>query len=188
MVPAANVAPDPGFSDLLDAHQARLFAYILSLTGNPADARDIRQDCNLVMWRKADQFRPGTNFTAWAFRVAHFQVLSWRQKRRRELLVFDDGLLDGMAEAASAVDAMAESRLKALHRCLQLLPERQREVIRRRYLDGEAVQGIAARTGMEANAVSQLLFRARKNLLECIRRHVADGSDDAATLPISDSP
>jgi RNA polymerase sigma-70 factor (ECF subfamily) len=158
------------FERLLTAHQARLLAWILSATGDAAEARDILQEVNLVLWRKLHQFVAGTNFTAWAYRVAHFQVLTWRQKRGRDLLVFPGETLDLMAGASDTAEETAAPRLHALQFCLQQLPERQREVIRRRHLAGESVQAIAPHTGLNANAVSQLLHRARQNLLDCMRR------------------
>ena len=163
------------FERLIETHQTRLHAWILAATGHAAEARDILQEVNLVLWRKAEQFETGTNFTAWAYRVAHFQVLTWRQKRGRDLLVFPGDLLEDMAGAADQTERTADSRLGALKFCLQKLPARQLEVIRRRYLQNESVQAMAPAVGLNANAVSQLLHRARQNLLDCMRRSTGPG-------------
>jgi len=161
---------DATFNALLDAHQHRLLAWLLALTGDPAEARDILQLTSIVLWRKADHYTPGTNFTAWAFRVAQFEYLSWRQKKGRDRLVFDESLLDGVAAAMDEADAGADTRHAALDACLPKLPARQREIITRRYLHGERVDAIGATLNLPANAVSQILWRARQNLLECINR------------------
>lgn len=170
------------YERLIETHQTRLHAWILAATGDAAEARDILQEVNLVLWRKAEQFEPGTNFTAWAYRVAHFQVLTWRQKRGRDLLVFPGDVLEDMAGAADQAERTADSRLGALKYCLQKLPARQLEVIRRRYLQNESVQTMAPAVGLNANAVSQLLHRARQNLLDCMRRSTGPaGSDHSGT-------
>lgn len=163
-------SPPPDFNSLLDAHQQRLLAWLLAMTGELSEARDVLQQTNLVLWKKADQFVPGTSFTAWALRVAQFEVMSWRQRRARERLVFDEALLDGMAEALDEADPREESRHRALDHCLPRLPERQQEVVKRRYLLGERVEDIGVALGLPANAISQLLWRARRNLLDCINR------------------
>ncbi len=164
---------DAAFNALLETHQQRLLAWILALTGDPGESREILQQTNLVLWKKSGEFSPGTNFTAWAFRVARFEFLTWRQRKGRERLVFDDALLEGVAAAIDEVDASADARHAALDGCLTKLPERQREVIVRRYVNGERVDAIGESLRLPANAVSQILWRARRNLLECINRTVS---------------
>jgi RNA polymerase sigma-70 factor (ECF subfamily) len=172
-MPETQPAPDAAFTALLDAHQQRLLAWIIALTGDPSDARDVLQQTNLVLWKKAGEFGAGTSFSAWAFRVAHFEFLSWRQRKGREKLVFDETLLDGVAQAMDEVDAGAEARHAALDACLPKLPTRQREIVVRRYVNGERVDAIGTALNLPANAVSQILWRARQNLLECINRTTA---------------
>ena len=60
---------------MLTGHQRQLYLFILTLLPNPNDADDVLGDVNTLLWTKADDFEPGTNFTAWAYRVAHFEVL-----------------------------------------------------------------------------------------------------------------
>lgn len=158
------------FTALLDTHQQRLLAWLLALTGELTEARELLQLTNLVLWKKSGAFEQGTNFTAWAMRVAQFEFMSWRQRKARERLVFDDTLLEGIAAALDEVDAVADARHAALDACLPGLPDRQREVTVRRYLRGERVEDIGQALGLPANAVSQLLWRARQNLMDCINR------------------
>jgi len=92
------------FVRLMTEHQGRLFAYIFSLLGNTDAANDVLQEVNVVLWRDSREFRPGSNFKAWAFRVAHFQVMAWRQRQIRDRLVFEDDLLEALATGAREVD------------------------------------------------------------------------------------
>jgi RNA polymerase sigma-70 factor (ECF subfamily) len=89
---------------LMTEHQGRLYAYILSLLGNPDQANDVLQDTNVVLWRSIGEFRVGSNFKAWAFRIAHFQVMACRQRQIRERLFFDDDLLSTLSLAAREMD------------------------------------------------------------------------------------
>jgi len=163
-------SPTPdGFEKLVEDHQSALKGFILSLVAEPHAADDVLQETNLVIWRKAAEFEMGTNFRAWAFRIAHFQVLSHRQRINRSRLVLDDDLVSRMAAEAEAEEP--EELIERKHRlrlCLSRLPERQREMIRRRYLQSEQVASIAGTSGIAANAVSQLLHRGRQNLLRCM--------------------
>ena len=158
------------FVRLMTAHQGRLFAYLLSLLGDPDHANDVLQETNMVLWRDHAEFRPGSNFTAWAFRVAHFQVMAFRQRRMRDRLVYEDDLLETLASAARAVDDLYEDRRSRLAGCLQKIAAPHRELLRRRYADGEPLESIAGWKGTTANAVTQMLFRIRQTLLQCVGR------------------
>src|SRR5690606_40428239 len=113
-------------------------------------------------------FTLGTNFTAWSFRIAFFEVLTWRRRMGRSRLHYDDALVESLAGVIEEVAPGYDQRLDALGQCLRQLPDRQREIIERRYLKSESVQWIAAEMGCNPNAASQLLFRARAALLKCV--------------------
>lgn len=162
------VSDTEDYAELMAAHQARLESFIRALTGNTDAARDILQETNVILLRKARDFEPGTNFTAWAFRIARFEVMTWRKKLGRSRLTFNDDLVDSVAETAERLDETYLNRVDALRECLGKLPDRQRDVVRRRYLEEWSVADLARETGDRANAISQLLFRARQNLLRCV--------------------
>ena len=168
------------FADAVSAHQGRLECFIRAMTGNPEAARDILQDTNVVLLRKAGEFRPGSNFTAWAFRIARFEIMAWRRKAGRSRLVFDESALERIAETAEHEDDFYLARVEALRECLKRLPARQQEAIRRRYLEGWDVADLARDMGENPNAVSQLLFRARQNLFLAMKEILASQAAPAA--------
>jgi len=163
------------FVQLMTEHQGRLFAYVFSLIGNPDAANDVLQEVNIVLWRDSREFRPGSNFKAWAFRVAHFQVMAWRQRQIRDRLVFEDDMLEVLATGARESDEMFDRRQERLTGCLEKLTPEHREMIRQRYAEGTPLQSIASVRGTTANAVMQTLFRIRQRLMSCVARY-AEGS------------
>lgn len=171
--PDSPESAPPSFPDLMADHQPRLAAYIRSLVPDEHSAKDILQETNVTLLKKSRDFEPGTNFTAWSFRVAFFEVLTWKRRKGREKLDFDPDLIDSLAATVETVAPGYEDRLAALKKCLSDLPDRQREAIERRYLSSESVTEIAEHLGFKANAASQLLFRARTNLLKCIRANTS---------------
>jgi RNA polymerase sigma-70 factor (ECF subfamily) len=156
------------------ASQRRLYAYILTLLPDPNDASDVLQQTNMALWRDAERFEPGTNFIGWAFRIAYFKVLEYRTKVQRERRRFRDTLLEDLAQESEAYSLENENaRLSAMMRCLESLPARQRELVRRRYTMGESVQSLAASSGQAANALANALFRIRRALWNCVQRNLA---------------
>jgi RNA polymerase sigma-70 factor (ECF subfamily) len=161
------------FVELMTAHQGRLFAYVLSLLGDPDQANDVLQEANLVMWRSAHEFQPGTNFRAWAFRIAHFQVMAQRQRQLRARVLFDEKILTLLEPAAREVDEKYEAREQLLAGCLERLDAGHRDLLHRRYTEGQSLEAIAKACGKTCNGVAQALFRIRRNLIDCVTRRLA---------------
>lgn len=168
---------DLAFVTALTGSQSRLYTYILSLTADPDLAGDILQETNIVIWKKAADFEPGSNFTAWALSIAHFQVLAARQGLARDRLTFNGDILDDLAADAAAVTGNLDERLRALHHCMGTITPRHRELIERRYTAAESVQHIADDAQLKPNAVAQALHRARLALMRCIETRLAQGGD-----------
>lgn len=158
------------FVQLMTEFQPRLYGYILALAGNPDVANDVLQDANIVLWKHSSQFTPGSNFKAWSFRIAHFQYMAYRQKRLRDKVLFSDELISKLATEVKDVDDLYEQRKISLERCLEQMPERSREVIRLRYADELNVDQMAERLRRSANAIHQILFRARRWLINCVQK------------------
>ncbi len=94
--------------------------------------------------------------------------------------MFDDSLLDYLAERQDERLAELPARHIALRRCLERLPKPQRELVKARYAPGGSVKDIAAKLGRSVGSVSQTLYRARSALLECIEKSMR--SDPEQTL------
>ena len=171
----ASKDPTVEFIQLLTTNQSRLFAYVVSLLGNRQQAEDVMQETNMVLWRKANQFRLGTNFSAWMLKVAYYQVLDHRRKRnKRALFIQNDKFLAELSEAASSSTYLIERQQDALHKCLNKLPERQRDMVSRRYSEGASIKSVAQQIGVAASAVKQALFRARTSLIECVHHRMKE--------------
>ena len=92
--------PEP-FVRVLLANQGNIHAYLTSLLGNLDQAEEVLQETNVVLCREANQFSTITDFTAWACRIAFFQVLKYRKQCQRDRHWFDDDLLSLIAEETS---------------------------------------------------------------------------------------
>lgn len=159
---------------LLTLNQNRLQAFIFSLTGDRELTLDMLQATNLVIWRKADTFAPGSNFMAWALSIARYQVMAELKRTSRERKLFSDEFVEEIAFAAesSAADGPMDARRVALAECLKEISERKRHVIWRFYRDRQRIREIAREIGKSVSAVEQILSRTRFALLDCISRRM----------------
>jgi len=161
------------FAQLLATCQRRVFLYVLGLLHNAADAEEVLQETNLVLWRKFDQYQPGTNFEAWACRVAYFEVLKFREKKRPEERLFTDHFVQIVAADSERGMELLEARRHALSLCLGKLSEKDRLLVLKRYQDNATTHSVAASLGRSVQGTRKALHRIRMALLACIERTLA---------------
>lgn len=169
-------SPDNDFSQfvsLLTRHQADLWAYVITLMPGDPDAADVLQKANMVLWKKQDDFRIGTNFRAWAFSVARYEVLAHLKKRKREgIVLLDEELLDTIAHEAPDTLVASNLKLAALEYCLQQLRPQDRELLDHRYKSSRGLAEFAAQVGRSVSALSVTLHRLRAALRECVKARI----------------
>ncbi len=158
---------------LMTQHQRRIFAYIHALVPSRADAEDILQETSLVIVEKFGEFKPGTDFVAWAFQIAWWRVRAARQKFARAKVVFDDEVLESVAHTAVEMHEEVSARHEALSRCLQKLPPRDRDLLLTRYEPGAGVEEAAQRSGRSLEAAYKALARLRKLLFDCVTQQLS---------------
>jgi RNA polymerase sigma-70 factor, ECF subfamily len=158
---------------LMTQHQRRIFSYIYTLVPDRHDAQDILQETSLVLCEKFSEFQPGTDFVAWACQVAWWRVRAARQKFARSKIVFDDTVLEAVAQTAAQMTGEMDARHEALDHCLKKLHARDRELIITRYESDGGVEEAARRSGRSVVAAYKALGRIRKLLLDCVTNQLA---------------
>ena len=120
----------------LAAHQPELSAYVSALMPGDPSVPDVVQRACLTAWKKRSTFRSGTNFRAWLFSIARWEVRAYRKEcGRRSWLVIDGELakrISGTMVEADEATPTSDLRL-ALEACLRKLPGDQRELVTHRY-------------------------------------------------------
>lgn len=164
---------DVAFDRLVAEHQQRIYFFIRSMVFNPDDARDTLQDVNIVLYRKKDAYEHGTNFKAWAFTIARFECLSYLSRyKKNQWTTLDTGLLESLADKAEETADDVEPCLKALRKCMLSLDPDVQHLIRSRYQHSTPLDTTATQMHTSVGALKQKLFRARKQLKQCILRRM----------------
>ena len=164
------------FLRLFLQHQRRIYGLILALVPNGPDADDILQETSAVLWQKFGEFDPGTNYAAWALRIARFQVMAYYSTKRRQKARLSDETLDAVVERMAARTEREDVRSVALEGCLASLPDEDRRLIELRYRGGASVVEVAKRSGRTVEAAYKALHRAHERLLQCMRGKLAPGN------------
>lgn len=168
------------FVRLFLQHQKRIQGLILALVPKGQDADDILQEASAVMWQKFSEFELGTNFAAWALRIARFQVMAYYTNQKRQRARLSDESLDAIVETLARRPEREEARTLALDGCLAGLDRSDRDLLEQRYRGGATVEDLARQTGKTAFAVYKALGRAHDRLLGCMRGKLgAEGAGGA---------
>ena len=164
-----------GFVQELTGCQDDLIVFIRALCGDFHLAADIRQEVNMVLWRKRGKFTPGTSFRSWAYRITHLEVKShFRKKHRRQTTSLEPELIDYFAaELPEALDELPERR-KALAGCMERLTPKDHELILHRYWSEGSLETLASDTGRSVGTLKARLFQLRTALRHCIRERLIE--------------
>ena len=136
------------------------------LGGDRSEAVDVAQETMLRLWRVAPDWRQGeTKVTTWAYRVATNLCIDRQRSRQRHGQVALDAVPDP-AEDGPGVEGRLQdkARLAALEAALAELPDRQRQAVVLRHIEGLPNPEIAAVMEIGVEAVESLTARGKRAL------------------------
>ena len=184
--PAGEHPPtDPDlFEAEMGPHLDALYRNALRLTGNSNDAEDLLQDTYLRAYRFFYQYQPGTNATAWLFRIMNPVVLTeYRRKARQGETVSYDGLEDfylynRLVEDFSGNDrpetenpekiVLEQLDIETIQRAIDALPVEFRDTVALATLEEMSYQEIADALSIPVGTVRSRLSRGRKLLQKAL--------------------
>ena len=149
------------FHDMLVAHLPRLQAYAIMLTRDRAVAADLLQETALRALRAQHQFAPGTNFTAWMYKILRNEHFSSLRRSKRKFTGLDD-----MPEELLSRSGGQESHVMAreVTRAMNHLRADQREVLVLICAGGMSYEEAADSIGCSVGTVKSRLWRARSRM------------------------
>lgn len=156
----------------LTASQGRLHAFIVSLMPGSPDVADVLQETNIAIWKSRARFQPGTNFLAWAFTIARFEVLHQRDRAKRLGRILLSPELTQVIADEMPRDVLHTHYLRALDFCMAKLTDGQRDIIEARYQPGHSLEIHARLTGRNSGALRIALLRIRETLRKCVEASV----------------
>src|SRR4051812_1876682 len=85
---------DEVFARLLTTHRNKIFRLIFCMLHGLQDTEDVFQQATLTMWDRFSDFRPGTDFAAWAAQIARHKALNFLAARGRQRLCFSQEFIE----------------------------------------------------------------------------------------------
>lgn len=141
----------------------RVLGYATRMLGDRAEAEDVSQEAMLRLWNMAGDWRQGeAKVSTWLYRVvANLCTDRLRKKRFTPI----DGIEEPANGTKSAVASMEDAqRHTALELALAELPDRQRQAVVLRHLEGFSNPEIAEVMEIGVEAVESLSARGKRTL------------------------
>lgn len=140
-----------------------VYRVALRMLGDAAEAEDVAQEAMMRLWRVAPQWQSGkARVSTWLYRVA---VNLCTDRLRRSTSVSLDEIEEPQDDSRSADDQMQDkTRLDALQLALADLPERQRQAVILRHIEGLGNAEIGEIMDIGPRAVESLTARGKRAL------------------------
>ena len=151
------------FAELYEQNFERVYAYLAVRVRNRDEAQDLTAEVFHQALAGISRFEwRGAPFVTWLLGIAaNLLADRWERASKRPEVQTDE------LEQAGVNDKVEERAM--LFQLVDGLPEDQRHVILRRFVDQRSVREIAQELGRSEGAVKQLQFRALQNLRTRIR-------------------
>lgn len=151
----------------------KVFGHAYRMLGDRNEAEDVAQEALIRLWKQAATWRQGeAKVTTWLYRVVANLCTDRLRKVRGVAL---DAIPEPEDDAASAAEVMQQkARADALQDALNSLPERQRQAVVLRHIEGLSNPEIAEIMDVGVEAVESLTARGKRALAS----HLAGRKDE----------
>ena len=160
LVDLVRAGSDPAFEAIVERYRRALMRYVTRLLP-PERAEDVVQQAFVKAYEAMHRDAAELNLRPWLYRIAHNAALNALRDR-----ALGHAQLDERIDGVERPDQVFERSvgLRELVVAVQALPDRQRDAILLRELEGRSYEEIGAALGVTDGAVRQLLNRARNSL------------------------
>ncbi len=147
-----------------------LFGYAARVLGDQGEAEDVVQETMLRLWKMAPDWRQGeAKVSTWTYRVTMNLCTDRLRQRQARPQVALDSIVEPAADLATVVDLMsARQRSETLDAALAVLPDRQRQAVVMRHLEGFSNPEIAEIMDIGVEAVESLTARGKRALKKAL--------------------
>ncbi|MEI6495011.1 MAG: RNA polymerase sigma factor [bacterium] len=164
-----NVA---AFEEILSAYERRIYSFLVRMTGNREEAKDLTQDTFLKLYRNHPKIDPESNFQSWLFMIAANTARDWFRRHKEPLIYLDDlpeGALPETKEGEGPYyKAEQAERVRLVDKALSKIKPAYRHIILLFYHEDLSYEEIAATLKLPTGTVKTNLHRAKKELVKLL--------------------
>jgi len=167
------------FVALVREHQSGLRAFIRSLGVDPMWVDDLAQEALVIAYERRKDYDESLSFRNWVWGIARNCVLNERRKVARRSRILQENITDILLATSGdflepeGLSDDDRARSAALRACLDEMPERSREMLRRRYEQEMKATDLAEEYNMNPSAMRKALERIRTAIRLCMETRLS---------------
>jgi len=144
------------FDEIFDMYFSRIYNKILGMVKNKEDAEDIAQDVFLTVYKNLSKFRNESGIYTWVYRIAINKTYDFFRKKK-ETFELNEEVLSIEDNEDVTVKIVLEEKL-------QLISEREREIILMKDIYGYKLREISKIKDMKLSTVKSVYYKGLKDM------------------------
>jgi RNA polymerase sigma-70 factor (ECF subfamily) len=154
----------------------KLFRFALRMLGDEDDAKDIVQEVFIRVWNGRDQMDQIQNMEAWCMRITkNLSLDKLRAVQRKGTQSLENSFNVQQTDGTPDVKTEMGESMQHVSQFIAALPEKQRQIIHLRDVEGYTYNEICDILEIDMNQVKVNLFRARNAVREKLMKMNAYG-------------
>lgn len=155
------------FEKVMREHGPRLIRLAYGITGQIDEAEDIAQESLLTLWNMAEAWKARSTIAAYLRTVATRKAIDVLRHRKRQV---DDFQWEDLLEPGAGPQTQLEQQddTTMVRQLMSELPDRQRTALVLAHFEGCSHRDGADAMGIDVEAYSSLLARARRSLRKAV--------------------
>lgn len=164
------------FNYVVDLYSTMVYSICFNLVKNREDAEDITQEVFATLWLSIDFFKGESLLKTWLYRIAinkshELTRRKSRKKRSGKMIQIDNEITPLKSDQQTPLEELEYKEFELIfQKSLKKMPEKQQLAFMLNRLEGMSYQEIASEMKTSHSAVESLLFRAKKNLADLMRK------------------
>jgi len=164
------------YAALINRHKSYAFTIAFRILNIREDAEEVAQDAFIQVFNGLDSFNADSKFTTWFYRIVFNAALMYKRKKRILASDFEDSreVLQVDSLSDSSGELLQNERQIAIKACLEKLSSDDVTIITLFYLKELTLDEIASIIEISAETAKVKLHRARKRLMEEMKKQLKD--------------
>lgn len=185
LVRKCQAGDDQAFRTLVLRYQRKVFSVAFALVADREEAMDIAQDAFLRVHQRIGDFKGESSFYTWLYRITRNLAIDRLRSRRGEEEELDEragwelqraepGFLSNRLGTTPQRGVLRKELAAQMARALAQLPEKHREILVLREVEGMSYEELAQTLDIPKGTVMSRLFHARAKMQAILREYLGD--------------
>ena len=142
----------------------KLYRFTLAIIKDTAEAQDVVQEVLIKVWNKRDELDHINNIEAWCMRLTKNLAIDKLRSKHRRTEDIETTYSLSSSESTPFEQTAVKDSVSKIKNMIADLPQKQKEVILLRDIEGFSYQEISDTLNMSLAQVKTNLFRARQQI------------------------